>query len=468
MKSLLLLSSLLFLFSCGKEQFGTAAQQESSQADALKAFHQASCSSHTLIKPKVDILYVVDNSSSTYYLKDSIRDSIKNTVNSVSKEFDYRIIGIPLIPNQKNSPNSQFEVLTNSADPLPSGVYPLNSANEFFFYKWSPPANGQEYGLRRITDFMSAQSSLFRPEAYHLIVLISNGRDTEVEVAAFDNGQTKEAEPGIFNTRLAAFNDLKSQLQSIQLRMLSVTTSSSCANDNTGWLSSELSYRKMSESLYETSLATDSPIRKDKYDLCSTSDIRNIYTAVNNSIKKILIPHKYQYWPITFAENNERVSLDDIKVYKYTQGSVPVLMSPSEWSYHEHTTPGPLNTRIFPTPGEAVSGKHFIEFTTPLEYPSCVQVTSVSKTEYFGWVVLPRPAKPQSLVIRVNGVQIPSEAITYNPTPVTTPTNIKVQHKGSSLYPEVKKTGYFIKITNPAYYYKSGDNVEVNYTPDAI
>ncbi|MFA7614674.1 MAG: hypothetical protein WCY48_10600, partial [Candidatus Caldatribacteriota bacterium] len=85
MKSLLLLSSLLFLFSCGKEQFGTAAQQESSQADALKAFHQASCSSHTLIKPKVDILYVVDNSSSTYYLKDSIRDSIKNTVNSVSK-----------------------------------------------------------------------------------------------------------------------------------------------------------------------------------------------------------------------------------------------------------------------------------------------------------------------------------------------------------------------------------------------
>src|SRR5690606_9073055 len=135
MKSLLLLSSLLFLFSCGKEQFGTAAQQESSQADPLKAFHQASCASHTLIKPKVDILYVVDNSSSTYYLGDSIKSSINKTATSVSKEFDYRIIGIPLIPTGTN-PN-QFEVLTNSADPLPSGVYPLKSANEFFFYKWS-------------------------------------------------------------------------------------------------------------------------------------------------------------------------------------------------------------------------------------------------------------------------------------------------------------------------------------------
>src|SRR5690606_40355268 len=105
-----------------------------------------------------------------------------------------------------------------------------------------------------------------------------------------------------------------------------VTTSNNCANDNTGWLSSELSYRKMSEYLYDESPALDSPIRKDKYDLCSTSDIRNIYTAVNNSIKKILIPHKYQYWPITFAENNERVCLDDIMMLKYTLGSASVIL----------------------------------------------------------------------------------------------------------------------------------------------
>jgi hypothetical protein len=67
---------LLAVTGCSKEQFGSVPQSELSSVDGLKSFEQLSCSTFTLIKPKVDILYVVDNSTSTYYVGNDVKTAI--------------------------------------------------------------------------------------------------------------------------------------------------------------------------------------------------------------------------------------------------------------------------------------------------------------------------------------------------------------------------------------------------------
>src|SRR3989338_2492121 len=91
------LSLLLVLASCGAEQFGTTPQSQIQPADPLISNNQVSCSNHTLIKPIVDVLYVVDNSTSNFYISSSVKTGIQKTIDGISSKFDYRIIGTPLI-----------------------------------------------------------------------------------------------------------------------------------------------------------------------------------------------------------------------------------------------------------------------------------------------------------------------------------------------------------------------------------
>lgn len=459
MKSLFLFASLLLLASCGKEQFGTVAQTESTQTDGLKTFQQSSCSSHTLVKPKVDILYVVDNSESTTHMNNEIKSSIKKTVDSISTQFDFRVIGIPLLSDLSNTTN--YQVLTNDATGIPHTSNRIMSSSEFNFF--SSTATGTEAGLNRVYTFMNSHetSGLFRKSAYHLVILISNGRDTEIETSSFTNGETQQ-NTGVFTQRHGQLASLRTALQSTQFRLMSATVSPGCSKD--GWLSSAKSYQAMSRLLYTESGAEDSNLNRDVYDLCASTGISNIFTAVNNSIKQVVVPHKYRYWPITFAENNETVDPTKVRVYKFSQGSAPVLMNSSEWTYFPNPSSS-LATREEPTSGEVIAGKHFIKFQNLLTYPDCVQISSTSRIEYFGYVVIPRAPKLGSIVVRIGGQDIPSSALSYEGYKTD---NIKVIHNGSTLTPEVRKNGYFIKITNPSYYYKSGDNVETFYTPDAI
>ncbi len=463
MKSLFLFASLLLLASCGKEQFGTAAQTESTQTDALKSLAVSSCSSHTLVKPKVDILYVVDNSESTSHMNSDIKNSIKNTVNSISSQFDYRVIGIPLVADLSNT--STYQVLSQDPTGIPHTSNIIIKTSELNFFTHTE--SGIERGLNRIKSFIDAHknSGLFRKGAHHLIVLISNGRDEEIETAFNANGETTQ-NTAIFNQRLAELRNLRTALQSstqpTQFRLLSATASAGCTKS--GWRSSERSYQAMSKQLYIDSGATDNP-SYDIYNLCSSAGVSNLFSSVNNSIQQVVVPHGYRYWHIPFAENNPSVDPTKVKVYKFVPGSAPAPMNNSEWSYYENSGTQ-LNTRENPTPGEAVVGKHFIRFNNLLTYPSCVQISATTRTEYFHYVVLPRAPKKESIIVRVNGQNIPSSALTY--LGYKSNENIKVEHNGSTLTPEVKQSGYFIKITNSNYYYKSGDNLETFYTPDAI
>ncbi len=128
--AILSLLALLALAGCGSEQFGTTPQSTKSTADPLISYQQLSCSSSTLIKPKVDILYVVDNSGSSFYIPDEIKTAVANTVSSVSQQFDYRIIGLPLIPGTQ----IDYQVLTNSTDSLPDSSKKIISTSQLSFF----------------------------------------------------------------------------------------------------------------------------------------------------------------------------------------------------------------------------------------------------------------------------------------------------------------------------------------------
>lgn len=463
MKSLLLLSSFLLLFSCGKEQFGTAAQSESTQADALKSFTQNSCSSFTLVRPKVDIVYFVDNSYSTLYLKEALKTSIKNTLGSISSDFDYRIISTPLI----STDSANYHVYTNSSEQVPNTSNIVPNTDALIDPIFLNLSSDSEKGLARTVQFMNHHSAtgLLRTGAYHLMIIVSNGRDEEIEKDPHGTGQTT-VETTLFNQRLASLNQIKSTLSSQQLRFFSATATTSCQS---GWRSSQKSYQEMSKRLYSLSGASDSSTQ-DVYNLCG-SGLTNLFTGVNSSIQKVLLKHEYRYWPISFADANEAtVDLSKVSVYKVTN-NVTELMPTSSWTYYQHQGVAPLNTRELPTAGEPVIGKHFIRFNERVVYPTCVKITSSSKTEYFGYITLPRNPIESSIIVKINGVVVPKS--TTNGWSfkgfVTVPTNIKMPYPTSAhQFPEVKKSGYMIQLHGSQNYYKSGDSVDVHYTPAAI
>lgn len=460
---------LMTLASCGSEQFGTTPKTIQHPADPIKSYSYQQCSSHTLIKPKVDILYVVDNSSSSYYIASDIRTALSNTVSKLSSDFDYRVIGTPLL--ETPSANQDYQVMTNSSDlaGIPSDARRLTTAGGFTFFSNSP-VTAVEKGLSRVASFTDFhKNALLRNNAHLIIVLVSNGRDLEVEEdAGFGNGETI-LNAANYNARLTSLRSIRSSLNALQLRMISVTAKSVCAP---GYRTAHKSYVKMSHDLYVDSLAQDSNSTLDSYDLCSGGGISSIFTAINNSINKVVLPHRYRYWPITFANNDEMVSIPDVKVQKISpNGSSVTLTKDSQWFYEDRGSAQTVNTRELPTPGEPYTGRHFIRFADLVTYPDCILVTSVSKTEYFGYIVLAQKPKVDTVSVRINGRVIPQSSSNgwSDLTSSATTRNIKVPYPAAgNENPPVIRTGFMLQLNGSANYYKSGDNVEVNFLPAGI
>jgi hypothetical protein len=477
----LLLFIQIFLMSCGSEEFGTVPRSSSEEASPLQSYAYNSCTIFTTVKPKVDVLYIVDNSSSSYYIANDIKNALASTVNSLSSEFDFRVIGTPLL--ETITGNNDFQVMTNSSDlqGIPSDSRRVQVAGGFNFFA-NQPITGVEKGLNRLVSFVDHhKNNLIRKDAHLISVLISNGRDLEIEEdAGFLNGETKINLPA-YNARLSSLRSLKATLNSLQLRLISVTArQNNCGKSREapdyknyeGWRGSEKSYIKMSNDLYLDSKAQDSNTNLDSYDLCNPSGINSIFAAINNSIKQVILPHGYRYWPITFAENNEVVSTSDVKVQKIDpKGTSVTLIRDVDWFYRGTEAIQTINTREKPTSGEPYTGRHFIEFSNLVTYPDCVLVTSVSRTEYFGFFVLPQKPKVETISVRINGRAIGQSSTDgwSDLTSVPTTRNIKVPHPSpGDENPTIIRTGFMIQLNGSANYYKSGDKIEVNFIPAGI
>ncbi len=464
---------LLTVASCGSDEFGTASKTTKQGADALKSYTQSSCSISTLVKPKVDVLYLVDNSSSRYYIPEDIQDKLSESVDTLSKAFDYRVIGTPLLETANG--NADYQVMTNSSDltGIPSDGRRITSAGSFDFFRKSP-TSGVERGLERATSFIDAHKSLLiRNSSYLIVVLISNGRDMEVEEdQGTRNGETR-LNSIKYNERLLKFRELRTTLDANQLRLFSVTAKSVCGD---GYRTALKSYVKISTDLYGESGARDNSTAQDSYNLCSTGGINGIFSAINSSIQQVVLPHEYRYWPITFAENNELVSRDELRVQRISpNGSSSVLTRDTDWYYEDLGSSQTTNLREGPNPvpgpGEPYTGRHLSRFANPIIYPDCVLVTSVSRTEYFGFIALPQKPRVETISVRINGRTIAkSNTNGWSDISATSRTqNIKVAYPApGDENPPVIRTGFMLQLNGTANYYKSGDNLEVNYLPAGI
>ena len=454
---------LLAMAGCGSEQFGTKPQSTSNQSNPLQVYQQSSCSGHTLIKPNVDILYVVDNSSSNYWISPDVKSGIQKTIDTISTDFDYRVIGTPLLETANG--NQEYQVLPKDASTLPTSIDSskvLTSSSQFSFFSKPAATNTTEAGLRRIQEFVAAHQSdgLFRQGAYLFVVLISNGRDTEVE-SVVNKAQVQNAE--LFNERKTGLLTLKTYLNSQQLRLFSLTANTKCSPVRDGYWSSPESYAAMSKALYESHTGLPYSANLDHYDLCSQAVVTSVFNEVNATIKQIIVPHTYKYWPITSTDGIIDSQPGKIKVFKSSPNSGPVEMT-SGWTYLPN--PGNQNTRILPSVGEPTGRAHLIEFDSShyITYPDCISIATSSNVEYFGYISIPKIPKPESVVIKINGNAIPSSGWTFMAAEGSQNINIKVAHAGYPNTPPVMRQGYMFKLTSD-HYYKSGDNVEVFYVP---
>lgn len=452
--------SLLLLFtliSCGKEQFGSTPTSTSEVANGVASYEKLACASSTLIKPPVDILYVVDNSTSTNYITSNIKASIQNTINSISTQFDYRVIGTPLLSKSM----TDFQVLASNPDTI-SGYssQKISNSNQFSFFQNT--SNAPEAGFSRVYNFVNYhKNGLLRSGAHTIVILVSNGTDSEVTTLGV--GGTYYVEQDKYDTKKTQLLSLKSSLGSIQFRFMSVvahkSTAAGCSVD--GSLAGTV-YKNMSKDLWDAAAASDSMTYKDSYDLCNNG-FSNLFVGINSSIQQQLLAHTYNYWPITISAST--LNPNSIQVYKQSGNTSTQLIQGTHWEYVPSYSG---NSRVLPTAGEPISGKaiKFLGTSNYVTYPDCVVIKAADYTEYFQYIVLPRDAVSSTIVVRINGTVLPSTAWSYVGL-VGSPINIKVNYNGSPDTPAVMRSGYMIKLNSPNYY-KSGDNVEVYYQPAAI
>jgi hypothetical protein len=412
------------------------------------------------------------------WISADVKTAIQNTVGTISNQFDYRIIGTPLL--KTGNGNQDYQVLAKTPSSLPGTVSNskvLSAASQFSFFSGTPANPSEpEAGLRRADEFISAHLSfpgqtngLFRQNAYLIIVLISNGKDHEVE---YLNGNFEPQQNlSVFNTRKNRFvgpSGLKQYLSSKQFRLFSVTAN--VKGCKTGYYSSLKSYTAMSQALHDShNFSANNNPYDDHYDLCDSDGISSVFGDINSTIQQITIPHKYNRWPITYTETATGLNPATIKVYKSSPTQQPTLLPASSFTYIHNPNQNPYDTRIEPLPtGEPTTSKHLIQFTANNEvtYPECVQITSESNPEYFGYVVIPKNPIPSSVVLKIKGQVIPQSATNgWSIGGYQFEKNIKVLHLGFSDLPEAKRTGHFINLNGSNNYYKSGDSVTIDYVP---
>jgi hypothetical protein len=472
------LTLLLFMASCGSEQFGTTPQSTSSTPNPVSIYDQASCTSRTLIKPQIDFLYVVDNSTSNNYISSSIKSEIQNTLSSISDKFDYRVIGTPLLETAGG--NDDFQVFAK--DPSFNHPKEVASVSQFTFFSNQVPGSN-EPGLRRIIEFLGAHQTdgLFRQNAYLFIIVVSNGFDTEIETIVNANGQTGFTTNGssIFTQRKNSLLQFKNYFSSQQLRLFSIVPHSAC---QAGWRAATRSYVQMSQDLYyqppfpsDQSGRTGQGMPADSYNLCGGT-VSQVFASVNSAIDQITIPHSYKYWPITSTNGTIDTQPGKIKVYKKQPNGSQMELT-SGWSYYQNPNfPGPIETRVDASTGVTIAGepssaRHLIEFSSGSypTYPDCISVTTLSNLEYFGYVVLPKIPKPESVVLKIRGQTIQRSLNGTDPGWFLESSwqtkNIKVAHDGYPDTPVVIQSGYMLKLIGGSNYYKSGDSVEIDYIP---
>lgn len=470
MNKLVLILTSLMLLACGEETITQNTLKENFTSTTLQSFEVNTCAQMTFVKPPVDILYVIDNSGSTLAGSfQAIKDQISNTIFTISNDFDYHMYFAPLNAAPGDSIDG-YPLLANNPSSLPNlaSVNLVQPENLEMFA--SASGNNEEFGFERAKNLITFNRSngIFRSDANTIVVMISNGDDTQSLTTiggnrVFDSFKYTEIREGLkaFTKKYADANTVQNPLNAETFRFISLVAGSNC----NGWTHGA-TYQMMSRDIYDYQAFSDNDSKKDTVDLCS-QNYANLFKPVNNSIKAIVLGHKYDHWKIS-SSSESGIQGDDITVTKIKSNGdrVNIPEAPND-GFEYLGFQNNINTRYEPTPGEPVTGLVVkLNGNARVEYPDCIIAKTRTPTEYFGYVALPREPDLETVKLEVNGDAYPQDAsngwiyIGWRDT-----LNIKVPGPtGASINPPLNKSGYMLQLHGNAIF-TNGDTINVFYKP---
>lgn len=499
---IIILAFLISLLpSCGEEGFKINRVEQNQKVRNRVTTNSATCSLSTLIRPKVDFLFVWDNSSSTVFINEQTKRALNNMVDNISSRFNYRIMHAPLM----GSGNSNTYLV--SSDPVEgnlNGVTLISQDNQYNMLSlYSPDISygSREHGFSRVIELLNNNKAsrviqdsqekhingVFREDAYTMIVMMSNGDDNE-----WDSEDCSPCAParriihrdqklnelmcirGNYNPTQSCPSGVR--LNSLQMRFFSVVAHSQCnANYKIGQTYKEFSNMVYStpynngtnQSMYTTSSTPDS------FNICSNS-FNNIFSDINSSLQEQVIAHKYDYWAVA-PSNAAAFDVNSIKVVKNTgEEYFPVTQASGQSGFEYVGVRTNQNRRYEPTPGEPYTG-HMIRLygDARVTYPECLVVSTTTPVEYFGYVYLNTKPIENSINLKINGVTINKSStngwqliksggqpqfISNQNIKITSPTNF------SPATPAVTRSGYFLRLSGGAIY-SNGAIIDVTFDP---
>lgn len=450
LKSILTLIILLGLASCGKEIFSVPKNSTTTTAPSVGTNSAFSCSNYTLIRPPVDILVLVDNSTSTNYISNSMKQSLNSIISQVSARFDYHIALAPLLLSSGQSVNTNLRVSAYDVGDLSVNssvtVFPKEYASSYMDF---PAVTGSfESGVSRAIDLLKYNQSngIFRKSAFTIVTVISNGDDN-----AWRQGQQYPPaswQTDYINSKVNELLCIRGNsnasgcsssyiLNSRMMRFLSIVVpdnASSCSSDIGAYYVGDV-YKQVSSRIYTqpytngVTLPTDQSGKQypDVVNLCTTNPL-SVFDSINEIIQDVTIKHVYNFWPVA----NSDFDLDDstIVATKSNGQVLPRLSSAvvsniirdnngkndtysgqpiSGWYYHGNTFE---NTRFLPTGGEPFTG-HLVELfgDAKITYPDCLKIESQAKANHYGFAfVTPNTPIESTIEVYINGQKIPKSA----------------------------------------------------------
>jgi hypothetical protein len=510
--------------SCGEESFSTKSNTDGLVTNTVTTSTTSSCASFTLVKPKVDFLFLWDNSTSTVFINDETKTALANVVQNISNRFDYHIMLAPLVIDSDSSTNHQARLIASNTNGLTgeaiSMMIPSSNASSVLS-GFDAAGSSLESGVSRSFNLIdnNVSNGIFRPGSYLYIIVMSNQDDNSwangeshpagSQRTEYVNKQTEKLLCLRGNYLPSSGTCKGKSLNSTQLRLMNITSFTNDASSCSGVsnVTKGETYQAVSKILYQepykiwtesdgiSNLSSASEITGtdysrqsdqsersdglfDSYDLCSLSSFSSIFDGINNTIEQVIIQHKYNYWPVA---TSGAASIDPAEVEVFKDGKViskleePVTDTGAN-GFSFTNSVQTVNTRYEPTAGESFTG-YVVKLygSARVSYPECMEVKTKTPKEYFGYINLTSKPVESSIVVKLNGADVPQsttngwELIKENGSPKFYD-NLNIKIVSPSDYteaaPAVNKSGYMLKLYGTAIY-SNGMAIEVFYDPAA-
>ena len=258
MRTVSIIGLIFLLFACSKEEFAPFAQQQNIPVDPVATNAPGPgnlCSNFTLIKPRVDFLFVWDNTSSQVFITPETKMALNNVINSISDRFDYHIMLAPLVPLNVGGNPVQYVIASDeqTLNLPPNQDYmriPYNQATQRLD-DFTLVGGTQENGYDRVISLLSQNRSnnVFRQDSYTMVVLMSNEDDTsDIPPGGV---RTNIALQNTINSRFASLKAIRDSLNSTQFRFITLVAHKIQNHNCSPLWDDGTSYRMMSRRVYE-------------------------------------------------------------------------------------------------------------------------------------------------------------------------------------------------------------------------